>query len=159
MTPANLYERIGGDVAVRTLVDRFYDIMDLDPALKPLRDLHAKSLRVSRDKLYEFLSGWMGGPPLYAEKHGHPRLRARHMPFAIDRELAGQWMQCMHQALQDSVADVRLRGEITYQLEHLADHMRNIAESAEEALNPGMRARDPSIESPESRPIGLSPKS
>ena len=145
MNLPSLYERIGGDAAVRALVDRFYDVMDSDPNVQALRAMHAKSLRVSRDKLYQFLSGWMGGPPLYAEKYGHPRLRMRHMPFAIDRSMAQQWMQCMHQALEDCVEDARLRGEIEFQLERVADHMRNIAETPEERLNPGMREPTTSV--------------
>ncbi|MDP3483558.1 MAG: group II truncated hemoglobin, partial [Sulfuricella sp.] len=77
------YERIGGEEVVRKLVDRFYDLMDQQQDLQGIRELHAKSLKASREKLFLFLSGWLGGPQLYVEKYGHPRLRQRHLPFAI----------------------------------------------------------------------------
>jgi len=77
------YDALGGDERVRTLVDTFYDHMDSDEDFATIRKLHPDDLASSREKLYEFLSGWLGGPQLYIEKHGHPRLRGRHMPFPI----------------------------------------------------------------------------
>ena len=77
------YELLGGEAAVRRLVDLFYDHMDRDPAAADIRALHAQSLRASRDKLFLFLSGWLGGPNLYVERYGHPMLRRRHLPFPI----------------------------------------------------------------------------
>ncbi len=98
-TLPSLYDRVGGEVGIQQLVDRFYDIMDSLPEVEKTRKLHAKSLRGSRRKLFMFLSGWMGGPPLYAEKYGHPRLRRRHLPFTIGTEERDQWMLCMELAL------------------------------------------------------------
>ncbi|MCA3060006.1 MAG: group II truncated hemoglobin, partial [Rhodocyclaceae bacterium] len=77
------YLLLGGEAAVRRLVDAFYDQMDEDPDFFGIRKLHPASLAASRDKLYMFLTGWLGGPPLYTSEFGHPRLRARHLPFAI----------------------------------------------------------------------------
>lgn len=81
--PATPYEQLGGATGLRALVERFYDLMELDPAYAGIRALHPERIQGSRDKLYMFLSGWLGGPGLYVERHGHPRLRARHLPFAI----------------------------------------------------------------------------
>src|SRR5438067_2359561 len=104
-----VYELIGGDAGVRALVDRFYDLMELDPKYALLRSLHPERLDGSRDKLYMFLSGWLGGPALYVEKHGHPRLRARHLPFAIATPERDQWLACMRQAIDDSGVREELR--------------------------------------------------
>jgi len=81
-TPTS-FERIGGEPGTRALVDRFYDLMDLDPAAKELRALHPTTLDGSRDKLFWFLCGWLGGPQHNTDRFGHPMLRARHLPFAI----------------------------------------------------------------------------
>lgn len=99
------YERIGGDAGVRALVDRFYDLMDLDVRFEGIRRLHPETLAISRDKLYWFLSGWLGGPGHYVERFGHPRLRARHLPFAIGVAERDQWLACMGQALADRGVD------------------------------------------------------
>ena len=79
------FERLGGEPGVRALVDRFYDLMDLEPIYAGIRALHPTELDSSRDKLHWFLCGWLGGPNLYIERFGHPRLRARHMPYSSRR--------------------------------------------------------------------------
>jgi hemoglobin len=121
----NHYERIGGEEKVRQLVDRFYDHMDELPEVWDIRKLHGESLDNSRQKLFDFLSGWMGGPQLYVEKHGHPMLRRRHLPSPIDNAARDQWMHCMQLALEDVVEDVRLRQELYQAFLKVADHMRN----------------------------------
>ena len=118
------FERLGGEVAVRRLADRFYDLMDR-PEVAALRALHPARLDRSRDKLAWFLSGWLGGPQLYVERYGHPRLRARHLPFAIDGRARDQWMACMRQALAEQVADEALRASLDGALDRLATHMIN----------------------------------
>ena len=95
------YEKVGGADTVGTLCDRFYELMDTIPQFKELRAMHPESLEGSRDKLYMFLSGWFGGPDLFVEKFGHPRLRARHMPFAIGVQERDQWVACMALAMED----------------------------------------------------------
>src|SRR3569833_3432042 len=77
------YDLVGGDAGVRALVDRFYDLMDSAPEAATIRKLHARELKASREKLYKFLTNWTGGPPIYVEQRGHPRLRMRHFPFSI----------------------------------------------------------------------------
>lgn len=119
------YERIGGEAVVRRLVDRFYDLMDEDPDYYGVRKLHPADLSSSREKLFMFLSGWMGGPQLFVEKFGHPMLRRRHMPFAIDTNERDQWMSCMNRAMEDIGLDEKLRAELTQAFWKTADFMRN----------------------------------
>lgn len=119
------YERIGGDEKVRQLVDRFYDLMDQDPDYYGIRKLHPADLASSEQKLFEFFSGWLGGPPLFEQKHGPVFLRRRHLPFAIAGAERDQWMLCMKMALQECVEDAALRARLQEALAGLADHMRN----------------------------------
>jgi len=119
------YERIGGEIPLRRLVHAFYRHMDTLPDAAQVRDMHAADLGSAEDKLFMFLSGWMGGPSLYMEKFGHPRLRMRHMPFGIDEAARDQWMLCMQQALADVVDDTALRDELMHAFYGVADFMRN----------------------------------
>jgi hemoglobin len=126
--PDSVYARLGGEPAVRALVDRFYALMDELPQAQAVRRLHPRDLQRSADSLFKFLSGWFGGPPLYIRERGHPRLRMRHMPFAIGRAERDQWMLCMRQALQERVAEIPLRAAIEQAFVGMADHMVNRAE-------------------------------
>ena len=119
------YQIIGGDKTVRALIDRFYDLMDTTPEYYVIRKLHPADLSGSRDKLYMFLSGWLGGPQLYTDKFGHPMLRARHLPFAIGQAERDAWMACMRQATEALIEDVKLRDWLLEQLFKTADWMRN----------------------------------
>lgn len=119
------YAMLGGETGVRHLVDRFYDLMDENKNGATLRAMHAKSLRVSRDKLFLFLSGWLGGPSLYIEKYGHPRLRQRHLPFRITSNERDQWLFCMNQALEEHVKDPLLLHTLKSSFFNVANHMRN----------------------------------
>jgi hemoglobin len=124
------YARLGGAVRVRALVDRFYDLMDLEPEYADLRHVHGNDLTQARDKLYWFLSGWLGGPDLYEERFGHPRLRARHLPFAIGVRERDQWLACMNQAMLEEGVDEDLRVRLVQAYFKTADWMRNRAEPA-----------------------------
>jgi hemoglobin len=119
------YERIGGAEKVHALTLRFYQLMDELPEAHGIRKLHPASMQGSQEKLFQFLSGWMGGPQLYVEKHGHPMLRQRHLPFPISEAERDQWLLCMKQALQDVVEDAQLRAELISSFSKVADHMRN----------------------------------
>ena len=119
------YEILGGEEGVRRLVDRFYDLMDTENDAKDIRAMHARSLRASREKLFMFLSGWLGGPNLYIEKHGHPMLRRRHLPFSIGKAERDQWMHCMHLALAEMPIDQVSREKLEKAFATTADHMRN----------------------------------
>jgi hemoglobin len=124
------YELLGGDVVLRRLVRRFYELMDSLPEAYGVRKMHPRDLAGSEEKLFMFLSGWLGGPQLYVEKFGHPRLRARHLPFSIGAAERDQWMLCMRQALAEQVADASLRDQLDRKLADLADFMRNRQETA-----------------------------
>ncbi|MGZ8254232.1 MAG: group II truncated hemoglobin [Burkholderiaceae bacterium] len=121
------YEGLGGDAAVRAIVDRFYDLMDLEPQYTALRRTHGSELAHARDKLYWFLSGWLGGPDHYIERFGHPRLRARHLPFAIGVRERDQWLACMNQAMVECDVDEDLRVRLLQSFFQTADWMRNQA--------------------------------
>ena len=120
------YQLLGGDVIVRKLVARFYELMDTLPEAQGIRKLHPADLSVSSEKLYMFLSGWLGGPQLYVEKYGHPRLRARHLAFPIGNAEAIQWMRCMTQAMTEIIETAELRDCLEGELNKLAAFMRNL---------------------------------
>jgi hemoglobin len=119
------YDLMGGDAGVRKLVHRFYEIMDESPEAWEIRKLHPEDLSGSIDKLYMFLSGWLGGPQLYVEKHGHPMLRRRHFPFPIGERERDQWLMCMNQALDEMDIDSIFREQLKASFHKVADHMRN----------------------------------
>ena len=116
---------LGGETKVRELVDRFYDLMELEPAYQALRAAHGSDLSSARQKLSWFLTGWLGGPQHYIERYGHPRLRARHMPFKIGVLERDQWLACMDQAMGDVGVDEVLRGKLREAFFGTADWMRN----------------------------------
>jgi hemoglobin len=121
----SLYDLMGGETKLRALVDRFYDIMDSAPEAKDVRALHAKSLSQAREKLFMFLSGWSGGPSLYIEKFGHPRLRQRHMPFSIGEIERDQWLWCMNKAIDENELLPSVVAHLKTRFSEMADFMRN----------------------------------
>ena len=125
----SLYELIGGEAGVRSLVDRFYDLMESSPEAGRIRAFHARSLKQSREKLFLFLSGWSGGPQLYVQRFGHPRLRMRHMPFPIGAAERDQWLWCMNRALEDSGLDSGVVEYLRSRFAEVADFMRNQPEA------------------------------
>jgi hemoglobin len=120
-----LFDQIGGSLRLRELVDRFYDLMDLEPEFAGIRGMHPAALDQSRDKLYWFLSGWSGGPDLYIERFGHPRLRARHLPYAIASSERDQWLHCMGLAMRDAGFPEGLQARLLQSFYQTADWMRN----------------------------------
>ena len=123
--PASAFSLLGGEPAVRALVDRFYDLMDLEPAYAGIRRLHPGTLDGSRDKLHWFLCGWLGGPDLYVQRFGHPRLRARHLPYEIGIAERDQWLACMTQAMQECGIGASLAERLSAAFFNTADWMRN----------------------------------
>ncbi|HEY3433833.1 MAG TPA: group II truncated hemoglobin [Rhodocyclaceae bacterium] len=127
----SVYERIGGEAAIRQLVKRFYELMDTLPEAYAVRKIHPQDLSGAEQKLFMYLSGYLGGPNLYVEQFGHPRLRARHMPFPIGGDERDQWLLCFTMAISEVVSDEPLRKAILKPITDLADFMRNKAESGE----------------------------
>jgi hemoglobin len=119
------YEMLGGEPGLRRLTERFYALMDTLPEAWGIRRLHPESLAGSERKLFEFLSGWLGGPDLYVRRHGHPRLRARHLSFPIASQERDEWMLCMRMACAEVIPDEALRAKLLEAFAGLADHMRN----------------------------------
>ncbi|MCB0320721.1 MAG: group II truncated hemoglobin [Bdellovibrionales bacterium] len=119
---------MGEEAGVRLLVDRFYTYMDTLPEARVIREMHAPDLTEAREKLSDFLVGWSGGPQLYVAKHGHPRLRMRHMPFPIGEEERDQWMLCMQKAIEECIADAEVREHLAAKFFEIADFMRNMPE-------------------------------
>ena len=122
---ASAFDWVGGETGVRALIDRFYDLMDLEPSYAGIRALHPGSLDGSRDKLNWFLCGWLGGPQHYVERFGHPMLRARHLPFAIGVAERDQWMACMTQAMREQGLDAPFAQQLAESFFKTADWMRN----------------------------------
>ena len=122
---ATPYDQLGGAAAVQQLSRRFYELMDELPEAYTVRQMHPESLQGSEDNLFEFLSGWFGGPALYIAKKGHPRLRMRHAPYAIGPVERDEWMLCMRLALTEQVADVAFRDRLIETFAHMANHLVN----------------------------------
>lgn len=119
------YDIMGGEPMVRALVERFYDLMELDPEFAQLRAVHGASLEHARERLFMFLSGWLGGPSLYTDRFGHPMLRARHLPFPIGTVERDQWMACMVKAMEETGVEPQLRQALRNAFFKTADWMRN----------------------------------
>jgi len=125
MTIITPYEVIGGEAAIRTLVEKFYYFMDTLPEAKGIRDMHQADLTSAESKLIKYMTGWLGGPNLYIEEYGHPMLRARHLPFAIGESERDQWMFCMNKAIEEVPMEPRLKTNLQTALQDLATHMIN----------------------------------
>jgi len=122
---ATPFEWIGGEDRVKALVERFYDLMDLEPGYAALRTTHGSDLANARQRLFWFLCGWLGGPQHYTERFGHPMLRARHMPFHIGIKERDQWLACMDQAMGETAVPADLRERLKTSFFQTADWMRN----------------------------------
>jgi hemoglobin len=126
---STFYQLLGGDeqatLTIRNLVETFYNIMETDPKAAGIRAMHGQTLDSAREKLFMFLVGWTGGPQLYIERYGHPRLRARHLPFSIGESERDQWMYCMIRAMHQLQFEESLMVKLSQQLYGVADFMRN----------------------------------
>ncbi len=120
-----VFEWIGGEACVQTLVTRFYDLMDLEPRYVRLRQVHSADLANARERLFWFLCGWMGGPQHYTERFGHPMLRARHMHVPIGLQERDEWLACMNQAMSEVAVPAALQERLLASFANTADWMRN----------------------------------
>jgi hemoglobin len=123
------YQALGGAEKLRALVDRFYHLMDAQPEYDAIRKVHPQDLSGSAEKLFLFLTGWLGGPPLYLQKFGQPFLRARHLPFPIGATERDLWLACMRQAMEEIQVEEGLRAALASAFAKTADHMRNQPDS------------------------------
>lgn len=121
----SVFELIGGEANIKAMVERFYDLMDIESSYKELRAAHGADLSNGRERLFWFLCGWMGGPQHYTERFGHPMLRARHMPFSIGIAERDQWLACMNQAMLETRVDSELQKRLAESFFQTADWMRN----------------------------------
>jgi len=124
-TETTIYVQLGGEAAIYALVNRFYELMDALPEAYTVRQLHPESLAGSATSLFEYLSGWFGGPALYVAKKGPPRLRMRHAPYAVGPVVRDEWMLCMTQALTEQVTDIALRDQLIHTFDQMATHLIN----------------------------------
>ncbi len=119
------YERLGGEDAVRRFTRRFYALMDREPEALAARAIHPADLAESEQKLFEYLTGWLGGPPIFVERRGPPMLRARHLHAPIAGPEIAAWLHCFRRAWAETFDDAELTAHILPQVEKLALHMRN----------------------------------
>lgn len=124
------FEWIGGEEKVKSLVDRFYDLMEIEPAYAVLRAVHGNTLDNARQRLFWFLCGWLGGPQYYTDRFGNPMLRARHLPQSIGGHSIGikerdQWLACMQQAMGELQVEPALAQRLAESFFGTADWMRN----------------------------------
>ena len=119
------YQAIGGEKVAHAIANRFYDIMETAPIAAELLAIHPQPLDRIRHVFGLYLTMWLGGPNEYEQQRGHPRLRARHLPFTVTPALKVQWMYCMKKAMYENVSDITLANQLLAALDQLADHMVN----------------------------------
>lgn len=119
------YEAFGGEPTLRALCARFYELMDSLPEAKECRAVHPPTLARAEEKLYEYLTGWLGGPPLYTDKYGHPRLRMRHFMAPIGRAEIEGWLLCFHKAWGEIIQPSPMADAILDKVDALGWHMAN----------------------------------
>ena len=121
----SLYKLIGGEAGTRKLAETFYDEMENNVHLQELLAIHKLPLVNIRQKFFEFLSGWLGGPGLFEQKYGHPQLRARHMPFKVTKKQSDLWMLCMNNAMKKTINDNEIERHLKRAFAQMAAHMIN----------------------------------
>ncbi|HUC91566.1 MAG TPA: globin [Paenibacillus sp.] len=124
----NIYDAIGGAPAVRRLVEAFYPRVQAHPLLSPL---FPEDITPVMEKQYMFLTQFFGGPSLYSDRHGHPMMRARHLPFPITKERADAWLGCMRGALAESGLPEELQTLVLERLSGPAYHFINTGDGEE----------------------------
>ena len=138
-TPQTPYQILGED-GIRQLTNTFYDIMDSLPEAAGLRAMHAKDLSAMKEKLADYLIGWMGGPPLYANKYGTVCMTTPHEPYHIGPAERDQWLLCMDKALEQTGASEELIKMLKIPLFRIADAVRNKQGPSSAATNPNIIA-------------------
>ncbi len=129
MSDESIYMKMGAERGLQQFVNALYDEMDSLPEVKQVRDMHPEDLSYARDRLYKFLSGMFGGPALYMQEFGHPRLRRKHLHFAIGNAERDQWLLCAQKAAESVGLNAMTRDALMAELGSMANHLRNTAES------------------------------
>jgi hemoglobin len=124
-TSDNLYTRLGGEAVIRAFVNHLYDYMESTASVGHIRSMHSADLSLARERLFMFLSGMLGGPPIYMDKFGPPRLRRKHLHFDIGNEERDQWLSCAQHAINLLDIDGHLCDELMRNLTVMANHLRN----------------------------------
>lgn len=138
-TPQTPYQILGED-GIRQLTSAFYDIMDTLPEAAGVRAMHAADLQPMKEKLAEYLTGWMGGPPRYAEKYGTVCMTSPHEPYHIGPAERDQWLLCMDKALAQIGASEELLDMLKVPMFRIADAIRNRTGPSSAASNPDIIA-------------------
>ena len=116
-----MYDLLGGEAGIRRIVHAFYDHMETDDEFAPIRAMHAADLSPMRQGLFEFISGWIGGPPLFIQRKGSPCLTEAHAPYRIDQSARDQWLECMRRAMADAEVASRYQEALLPGFESIAD--------------------------------------
>jgi hemoglobin len=124
-TEATPYDLIGGEAVVRRLADRFYEIMDTDPAARRIRAMHGEDLEPIKQLLFEFLSGWLGGPMLYFDRPQRRCIMSAHRPFAIGDVERDEWMACMRTAMDECQLPFDMRALLDQAFLRMANAFRS----------------------------------
>lgn len=120
--PVNPYHTLGGLDTIERLVAAFYPRVLTDPDLAPI---FPKDSAPGRQRQHRFLTQFLGGPPVYSERYGPPRLRARHRPHAVTSRRRDAWLRCMWSALMDTGLDPEVAETVFARLVPVAEHMVN----------------------------------
>jgi len=129
MSQQSPYELLGKEEGIKALAAAFYDVMDELPEAEHIRKMHAQSLTDVKQKLFEYLNGWLGGPHLYQEKYGKICLTDQHKPFPINEEARDQWLYCWDKALDKVGADESVKEMIKNPIFRMADFLVNEREA------------------------------
>ena len=140
MNEAQTPYQLLGEQGIRDLCDAFYDIMDTLPEAAGVRAMHAADLSPVKGKLAEYLIGWMGGPPLYADKYGSVCMTTPHEPYHIGPAERDQWLLCMNKALEQTGASEELVEMLKVPMFRIADAVRNKQGPSSAATNPNIIA-------------------
>lgn len=125
MSELNPYELLGGETGIRRLSEAFYDAMDRLPEANTIRAMHGDNLESIKQRLFEFLSGWLGGPALFRERHGSVCITSQHRSYSIGEAERDQWLLCMDHALQEVGASDEVKSFLKAPLYRLADFLRS----------------------------------
>ena len=118
----NVYDSVGGERFFVDLVERFYELVEAEPVLRPL---YPDDLSRGKDHLAQFLAQYWGGPPNYSAQFGDPRLRMRHAPFVIGRPERDAWFTHMATVVRDSGLDAEVEQEMLDYFDTASTHMIN----------------------------------